>query len=85
MEGKFGKRQESLAPRLFALTKDAADTCRSGQEDNCSDAKWSMDAPGWALSLGITAVSTTSVLVVVFRMKCTHTAVASLRGVQEHL
>lgn len=57
VEGKFGAREESLAPRLFQLTQEAADTCNSGPEDKCREAEWEMDAPGWALSLGVTAVS----------------------------
>ena len=58
VEGKFGAREEALAPRLFQLTQEAADTCNSGPEDKCREAEWEMDAPGWALSLGVTAVST---------------------------
>lgn len=57
VEGKFGKRQESLAPRLFELILDGAENCSSGtNEDLCNDASWAMDAPGWSLALGITAV-----------------------------
>lgn len=57
VEGKFGKREEALAPRLFQLTEEAADTCNSGPLSKCRAAYWDMEAPGWALSLGVTAVS----------------------------
>ncbi|CAN0434311.1 unnamed protein product [Pylaiella littoralis] len=57
VEGKFGDRQEALAPRLFQLVKDAAVTCSEGtNEDLCRESTWAMDAPGWALALGITAM-----------------------------
>lgn len=57
VEGKFGDRQEALAPRLFQLVEEGAETCSEGTiEDFCREASWAMDAPGWALSLGITAV-----------------------------
>ncbi|CAM9458851.1 unnamed protein product [Ectocarpus fasciculatus] len=57
VEGKFGKRQESLAPRLFQRVEEGAEFCRNEDtEDQCNEATWSMDAPGWALSLGVTAM-----------------------------
>lgn len=57
VEGKFGKRQESLAPRLFQRVEEGAELCsNSSTEDQCNEATWSMDAPGWALSMGVTAV-----------------------------
>ncbi|CAB1113375.1 unnamed protein product [Ectocarpus sp. CCAP 1310/34] len=57
IEGKFGKRQESLAPRLFQRVEEGAELCSNGStEDQCNEATWSMDAPGWALSMGVTAM-----------------------------
>ena len=59
IEGKFGKRQEALVPRLYELALDAAETCNEGTNDvnPCTESTWHMDTPGWALALGITAVS----------------------------
>ncbi|CAM9622585.1 unnamed protein product [Ectocarpus sp. 6 AP-2014] len=57
VEGKFGKRQESLAPRLFQRVEEGAKLCsNTSTEDQCNEATWSMDAPGWALSMGVTAM-----------------------------
>lgn len=61
VEGKFGRRTQALAPRLFQLTEEAAAQCNIG-EDKCREAEWEMDAPGWALSMGVTAVSAALVI-----------------------
>lgn len=59
VEGKFGSRQEALAPRLLELVHDAALRCDVGTDDStpCSDADWEMITPGWSLGFGIAAVS----------------------------
>ena len=61
VEGKFGRREEALAPRLFDMVVDGAnDNCSESTEEElhqCNDASWSMITPGWPLILGITAVS----------------------------
>eukprot|EP00903_Cladosiphon_okamuranus_P014757 g13674.t1 len=57
VEGKFGRRTQALAPRLFELTKEAADRCNIGT-DKCREAFWDMETPGMALKMGITAMFT---------------------------
>ncbi len=61
VEGKFGRREEALAPRLFDMVVEGAeDNCSNGtneEQQHCEEASWSMITPGWALILGITAVS----------------------------
>lgn len=59
IEGKFGNRDEALAPRLLAIVDDAASACTSdvGATTPCFNAPWEMETPGWSLSLGITSVS----------------------------
>lgn len=59
VEGKFGNRRQALAPRLFELVTVAAEKCNEGtdSENPCNDADWDFESPGWALALGITAVS----------------------------
>lgn len=59
IEGKFGNRDEALAPRLLTIVDDAASACTSdvGLTTPCFNAPWEMETPGWSLDLGITAVS----------------------------
>ncbi|CAM9128357.1 unnamed protein product, partial [Sphacelaria rigidula] len=58
IEGKFGNRDEALAPRLLTIVDDAASACTSdvGLTTPCFNAPWEMETPGWSLDLGITAM-----------------------------
>lgn len=59
IEGKFGNRDEALAPRLLELVAEAAAKCTADPDvvAPCFNSEWKMETPGSSLSVGITAVS----------------------------